>query len=47
MLSRLLVAPPDDVVPGNLIGLAVGVTFAAEDRAPYRTLPVFAPVVVA
>ena len=45
MLSRLLVVPPDDSVPGALIGLAVKVEFVGEDRAPFRTLPVFSPVV--
>ena len=47
MLSRLLVAPPDDSIPGSLIGLAVKVTFVPEDRPPFRTLPMFVPVVEA
>jgi uncharacterized OB-fold protein len=44
MLSRLLVSPPDEEVPGSLIGVEVAVTFVVEDRQPYRTLPVFAPL---
>jgi hypothetical protein len=43
MLSRLKVTPPDDSVPGSMIGLPVQVTFVPEDRPPHRTLPVFAP----
>ena len=43
MLSRLLVTPPDDETPGSLIGLAVKVTFVAEDRPPFRSLPMFEP----
>jgi len=45
MLSRLLVAPPDDSTPGSLIGLAVKVAFVPEDRPPFRTLPMFVPLV--
>ena len=44
MLSRILVAPPDDDDdPGSLIGLPVAVTFMREGRLPHRSLPVFAP----
>jgi uncharacterized OB-fold protein len=41
MLSRLIVDPPDESVPGSLIGVPVRVTFVPEDRAPHRMLPVF------
>ena len=44
MLSRLVVTPPDESTPGGLIGLAVRVTFVAEDRPPFRTLPMFEPI---
>ena len=44
MLSRLLVAPPDESIPGSLIGLAVKVSFVLEDRPPFRTLPMFEPM---
>lgn len=43
MLSRLMVEPPDELVPGSLIGVPVEVDFVQENRPPYRTLPVFAP----
>jgi hypothetical protein len=35
------VDPPDESVPGSLIGLSVQVTFVAEDRPPHRMLPAF------
>lgn len=44
MLSRLLVAPPDDLTPGSLIGLPVKVIFVPEDRPPYRSLPAYVPL---
>lgn len=44
MLSRLVVAPPDDSVAGSLIGLPVKVAFVPEDRPPFRTLPVYVPL---
>jgi uncharacterized protein len=41
MLSRITGDPPDDSVPGALIGRAVRVSFADEERPPHRVLPVF------
>jgi uncharacterized OB-fold protein len=41
MLSRLIVDPPDESIPGSLIGMPVRATFVLEDRAPHRMLPVF------
>jgi uncharacterized OB-fold protein len=46
MLSRLIVDPPDESVPGSLIGLPVKVAFVLEDRPPHRLLPVFTPTEV-
>lgn len=41
MLSRITGDPPDDTVPGALIGRAVHVAFVPEGRPPHRVLPVF------
>ncbi len=43
MLSQLVITPPDEASPRDVIGLDVKVVFVPENRPPHRVLPMFTP----